>query len=251
MRHTALAVLIPLILATPAPAMVGGAPPADASAARPVVMIVGSRGSLCTGTAIARDLILTAAHCVQAGAEHKLIEFDAARQPVFRDVARIVRHPQFSLQTMLAHRATADVALIKLAQPLPHGAVARIGSLQERVAVGDRFSIIGYGVTVRGDGTTSGTARSVTLAATGKPGNLQLRLVDPATAGTRAGLGACTGDSGAPAFDARDGAMIGVVSWSTGPNGSGGCGGLTGVTPLSLYRTWIVETARMLGSPLP
>ena len=44
--------------------------------------------------------------------------------------------------------------------------------------------------------------------------------------------------------------IIGVVSWSTGPNNSEGCGGLTGVTPLSLYRSWIVDTAKKLGSPL-
>jgi len=30
-----------------------------------------------------------------------------------------------------------------------------------------------------------------------------------------------------------------------------GCGGLTGVTPITLYRAWIVETVRKLGSPLP
>ena len=88
--------------------------------------------------------------------------------------------------------------------------------------------------------------------ATGRPGNLQLRLVDPATGGKRGGLGACTGDSGAPVYQDAGGyfAVIGVVSWSTGPNGEGGCGGLTGVTPIELYRNWIVETAAKLGSPL-
>jgi len=42
-------------------------------------------------------------------------------------------------------------------------------------------------------------------------------------------------------------AIVGVISWSTGPNGSTGCGGLTGVTPLTLYRDWIVQTARQWG----
>jgi hypothetical protein len=32
---------------------------------------------------------------------------------------------------------------------------------------------------------------------------------------------------------------------------SGGCGGITGVTPLTLYRGWIVQEAARLGSPLP
>jgi secreted trypsin-like serine protease len=45
-------------------------------------------------------------------------------------------------------------------------------------------------------------------------------------------------------------AIIGVISWSTGPNGSGGCGGLTGVTPLTLYRDWILQTARQWGLAL-
>jgi secreted trypsin-like serine protease len=94
--------------------------------------------------------------------------------------------------------------------------------------------------------------RAATLVATGQPGTLQLRLFDPRTKGETAGLGACTGDSGAPVFDPSSGrlAVIGVVSWSTGPKLGAGCGGLTGVTPLSRYRAWIIETAAKLGSEL-
>jgi secreted trypsin-like serine protease len=81
---------------------------------------------------------------------------------------------------------------------------------------------------------------------------LQIRLVDPATMGAREGLCACTGDSGSPVFeDRQNGAtIVGVVSWSTGPNGSGGCGGITGVIPLTLYRDWILQTARQWGATL-
>jgi hypothetical protein len=121
------------------------------------------------------------------------------------------------------------------------------------VAPGDRFVVAGYGLTVRGDGKTGGTVRAATLVATGQPGTLQIRLADPATRGERAGLGACTGDSGAPAFRDIGGtlAVIGVVSWSTGPAATDGCGGLTGVTPLTRYHGWIVEQAGKMGSPLP
>ena len=109
--------------------------------------------------------------------------------------------------------------------------------------------VAGYGVTTQGSAAGGGTPRAATLVATGKPGNLQIRLHDPATRGQRAGLGACTGDSGAPAFVENAGAyaVIGVVSWSTGPAGTDGCGGMTGVTPLSLYRDWIFEVARKMG----
>jgi secreted trypsin-like serine protease len=112
--------------------------------------------------------------------------------------------------------------------------------------------VAGYGVASHGDGRSGGIVRSATLTVTGKPGGLQIRLTDPATNGRRPGLGACSGDSGAPVFRDIDGmlAVVGVVSWSTGPASSDGCGGITGVTPLTRYRDWIVQQARKLGSPL-
>ncbi|MGB7079089.1 MAG: trypsin-like serine protease, partial [Xanthobacteraceae bacterium] len=107
-------------------------------------------------------------------------------------------------------------------------------------------------VTVRGDGRTGGTVRAAALVVTGQPGPLQIRLYDPRTRDESAGLGACAGDSGAPAFRDTNGSLtiVGVVSWSTGPKLLAGCGGLTGITPLVRYRIWIVDTARALGSPL-
>jgi secreted trypsin-like serine protease len=235
----------------PAAAMVGGAYVVPNAASRPEVMLIGSRGNFCTGVAIARDLILTAAHCVQAGAEYKHVELDANRQPILKNVRDVARHPQFNLKTMLAHRATADVALVKLAEPLAVTPVPLMKS-RARVAVGERFAVYGYGMSVRTDANTSATLRAATLVATGQPGNLQLRLVDPATGGNGDGLGACTGDSGGPVYADAGGffAVMGVVSWSTGAGGAAGCGGLTGVTPIELYRKWIVETAARLGSPL-
>jgi len=257
MRPFALAALaaLPLLLqyGQPLQAMVGGAAPADTAIARHVVLIVGSGGTFCTGAAVARDLVLTAAHCTLPGADYKLMEFDAAHQPLLRDVAAIARHPQFDLKSLLAHRATADVSLLKLAAPLGASfAPAPLAAPTQAVAVGDAFTVAGFGVALRGDGKTGGTLRSAVLIATGQPGTLQIRLVDGATNGERAGLGACTGDSGAPAFITEGArlAVAGVVSWSTGPNLAAGCGGLTGLTPLARYRDWIVETARRLGAAL-
>src|SRR5712691_3215512 len=79
----------------PAIAMVGGALPADAAIARHVVLLVGSRGNSCSGVAIARDLVLTAAHCVLPGADYKLVAFAPAHQPQLKDIATVARHPQF------------------------------------------------------------------------------------------------------------------------------------------------------------
>ena len=114
--------LIPTLivsLTAPTSALVGGAQPVPGPHA--AVMIVGSRGNSCTGIAVARDLVLTAAHCVPPGADYKLVEYDAQRQPRLRDTQSIARHPQFSQKTFDAHRATADVALIKFAAPITAG----------------------------------------------------------------------------------------------------------------------------------
>ncbi len=104
-------------------AMVGGAP--TVRDPEPEVMKVGSRGNSCTGIAIARDLVFTAAHCVPPGAKYKLVEFDAQRRPRLRNAQSIAHHPQFSRKTFDSGRATADVALIKFASPV--GSAQRFG----------------------------------------------------------------------------------------------------------------------------
>jgi secreted trypsin-like serine protease len=238
-----------LLLAAPADAIVGGGTPSAEGIGRSVVTIVGSRGNFCSGALIAPRLVLTAAHCVQPGAVYKIVEYGADRQPQLQDVKNLSVHPAFNLQAMTAHRATADVALLQLEAAAPGKNAAVLGVPQVPIVVGSRFTIAGIGVAIRGEGSSGGTIRVAGLVATGQPGTLQIRLVDPLTQGARDGLGACTGDSGGPVFEGRPGgpAIIGVISWSTGPNGSGGCGGLTGVTPLTLYRDWILQTARQWG----
>jgi hypothetical protein len=240
-----------LAAASPAAALVGGAPIAQDGTGRVVVMLTGSHGSFCSGVILAPPLVLTAAHCVLPGAEYKLVELDDGR-PRLKDIAKIVRHPDFDATAAQRHRVTADVALLRLALP-SKGAAAPLAPSTGTLATGDRLIVAGYGVAVPGDGRTGGVVRAATLAVTGRPGSLQLRLADPATNGQRPGLGACSGDSGAPVFRDFAGtlAVIGVVSWSTGPGGNDGCGGLTGATPLTLYRGWILRQAARLGSPLP
>jgi secreted trypsin-like serine protease len=225
-------------------AMVGGATLPDGAIARQVVLIVGAR-SLCTGVAIAADLVLTAAHCVLENGKYRLVVFEG-RRPTVKDVARVVPHPQF------APRMDApDLALVKLAAPpSPKLIPAAFSDRRAPPSVGERFLVAGFGVGTQGERRTAGTLRAATLVVTDRPNSQQLNLVDPKKLGESAGLGVCNGDSGGPVFDERDRALVGIVSWSGGSSGEPVCGFVSGAIPLARYRYWILETAEKLGSPL-
>src|SRR3954454_5829496 len=96
------------LLTHPASAIVGGGSAPAENISRAIVTIIGSRGSFCSGSLIAQDLVLTAAHCVLPGAEYKVI-LPGETPPRLLDIRRTASHPQFNVQSLMAHRASADV----------------------------------------------------------------------------------------------------------------------------------------------
>lgn len=238
-----LALALALLSAGPAHAIVGGAP-AAADVAAQTVMIVSTRGAACTGTVLARDLVLTAAHCVAPKADYAVAILGDG-EPRLIPAARVSVHPRFDADQFQTRRPTPDLALVKLAEPLPaRFRTARLSPETGLPEKGATFRIAGYGVTADGAMKSAGTLRSVALPSIGTTGGIMVRLSLPEGA-----AGACTGDSGGPAF--LDGALAGVVGWATAAGGARGCGGVTGVTLVSLHRDWITATAKALGSPLP
>jgi hypothetical protein len=218
--------------------------------ARAVIGILGPHNSFCTATAVARNMLLTAAHCVQPGSTYKAQYKDGSGLRQFSDVADLEQAPQYKVGTP-TNPPLGDLALLKLANPLPENVgVALLGLRGPTIWPGDRLTVIGGGIPFRGLHET-GINRAATLVATGPYTNLQLRLVD--SSGQEVASGACFGDSGSPVFqaDTNGDKVVGVVSWAAGPNKTKGCGGITGATPLSPYRQWIEGTITKWGdSPM-
>jgi hypothetical protein len=223
----------------PAAAIVGEAELAADGVAQHLVL-VRSRSSYCTGTVLAQDLVLTAAHCLRAGVK---IEVRPYGERKFQGVADSAAHPQFGTsRSELPTRV--DLALLKLAAPLPER--ARPAMLARRpTTAGEAVLVAGYGREDPDSMKRSGRARMATLITLERRLGLQLLLRDP-TMGDNPQLGACSGDSGGPAFAVRDSLLVvGVVS--AAPEH---CGGLTVVTPTAPYYDWLVATAQRLGTAI-
>ena|GEM_PF-1425046 len=250
-KAIAIALCILLFIAGLAQGLVGGAQWATDGIARSVVGLVGPSPSFCTATAIARNLILTAGHCVQSGTDYKVQYKDINGSRKFAAIVDWERPPQFVVPE--TGPPTADIALVRLANSLPDDVgVATLDLQRHPVWPGDRFIVIGGGIGLKGLHET-GNNRVATLVATGPFTNLQIILID--SSGNQ--IGVCSGDSGSPVFQSQtDGAkVIGVVSWAGARNkkkwagarnNKTGCGELTGVTPLAPYHRWIEETVRKL-----
>src|SRR5437868_7378530 len=157
-----------LLLSVPAIAIVGGAMPSAVGIGRSVITIVGSRGNFCTGVLIAPKLVLTVAHCVQPGAVYKIVDYGQNQQPQLHDVRTVAIHPAFNMQAIIAHRASADLALLQLEAPPQAKQPAVFASPQVPIVAGSAFSIAGIGVAIRGEGN-SGRSEERRVGKGGKP----------------------------------------------------------------------------------
>lgn len=222
--------------AGPAGAIVGGADRPD-DAERPAVMVLNSRGGVCSGVVLAPDVVLTAAHCVAGGTDVRVHYRDADRPPVLIVPSAVVAHPGYDAGAVAGRRRSIDLALIRLPGPLP-GRFAPAALTAAVPARGSPVAVGGYGLSREGDARSTGTYRTARIEAVEPYGRSAILLWGAAPAGTRAG--ACEGDSGGPLVDA-DGAVVAITSWAKGP-GRAACGSMTQGVLVGPQRVWIDGT---------
>jgi secreted trypsin-like serine protease len=202
-----------------------------------------SRGQDCSATLIARDLVITAAHCVVSGGNFS-VNTSAGSIPV----SQIVIHPAFRRDSYETHKPSPDIAILKLATPAPrHLRPAQLAFEKAFPPRGTSFVIAGFGESVEGDRRV-GTLRTAQLINAGTTGGIMLRLTAPKNSDSS---GSCTGDSGGSAYRSENQVLVlyGVIAWAGGRAGRN-CGWVTGIVLIANQIDWIRATAKRLGSPL-
>lgn len=236
------------LLPAPAAAVINGTTTRDPNGARSfVVRIESTEGEICSGTLIAPDLVLSAAHCVMRPAGYTVISVDRGFRQHRTQVIAATMHPDFVPGTTPEEQPGVDLALLKLEAPLgadyapldPRGAAS--------IDTGAPVDIAGFGVVAE---NRRGSARVLRLAHLVSIGSLQVAnrvtvVTDRQRMAETSGAGACLGDSGGPILAGGPGGyrIVGVVSWSSGALQQGArrtaCGGFTAVTPVAEHAGWI------------
>lgn len=202
-------------------------------------MVLSSKGGVCSAVVVAPDALLTAAHCASGAGDYRVHYRDEAGEPVLLDPAALVVHPGYDRGAIAARRRSIDLALVRLANPLPPRFTAAALAKASPDA-GEAVRVGGYGVAREGEARSTGTFRAVDLPVVTPYGRSTILV----WAGGRPGRGACQGDSGGPI--AAGGAVLAISTWASG-GGKAACGDVSQGVLVGPQRAWIDATLARWG----
>jgi hypothetical protein len=197
--------------------LLGGIYAPTAAGARVAFIVVGD--SLCTGTLVGKNLVLTAAHCVydEGDPSNYLVFVDGSRKAV----ASAWYDSGFDPNLSIPEARPYDLAMIVLAQDATKKAPIPV-LVGRRPKARERLFIAGYGLSERD------IRRMKTYKKQFKIGEIQLKATDGEVLysthrPTRSSL--CGGDSGGPAVKMHGNhiAVVGVASTGTNTSRDGRC----------------------------
>jgi secreted trypsin-like serine protease len=232
MLRAAVASLLLSLSAAPAAALGGEAVSEAGRLESRVVMVLGSRGSVCTGSVLSPTVVITAGHCV-SGSGRYAVAYREGGSPVLQEVREVRRHPEFSGR----QRVSIDMALVRLRTPLPpRFSPVALDDTAEDDTVGARKTIAGYGLAREGDEKSAGTLRAGQVSILPRFYPRYMRLGLPS-----GDFRICKGDSGGPVF--AEGlvgmTLTGVVYASERKQGGRQCGDTAQAVRIAPQRGWI------------
>lgn len=214
----------------------------DDGAARSTVALlnqVGGHQIICTGSFIAKDTVLTAAHCVDQGTSKMVIIFSnriaRATSSEIRKATASVQHPRWKSPDS---EGRGDLAVVHFEGSLPEGArIASLASSRLSLQEGEDVLFLGYGVTGKlanpGDGILRATTSTI---------QAQISPTEIVTDARSSSI--CFGDSGGPAF-VRQGKRL--VQWGVASAVlNKACNEASVHTDVSSYRAWIQSASAQM-----
>jgi len=201
-------------------------------------------GMLCSATLIAKNVAVTAAHCVEHGVDHMAVILGSQIASQNRDVLRVVDAEVSSAwnPSHLGGQDAGDIALVKFEGKLPKGYhAARILPVKTKLEKGDEVILAGYGISNALKKTGAGTLRETNVSVAQPDFGSTEILLDQ-----RHGSGACHGDSGGPAFVMSNGKydLMGVTSRGYPATAPDDCRQEVVYTRVNAYRAWISQTVK-------
>lgn len=223
--------------------IIGGQPvKASDPIARSVVAVYDNfQHSLCTGSLLANDVVITARHCVAASvASDLVIVFGLDVNAANIQKRKVVGYRDYDPR----EGAPADIGVIKFSGALPAG-YAPASLLTDNAALKDGISVIlaGYGMTNRATKEGVGLLRKVNANIKTANWSKTEVLIDQTK-----GKGACHGDSGGPAYVSSGSKLLLFGVTSRGINDpQDTCGQASAYTKITPFLGWLRNAAEDIG----